>query len=238
MTVNYSMGFSCVLMFSGGRDSTVASIRLANQGYRLILVTVTSDHLEGISAVENRLIELKRHLPQDTLWALMSDHPVTSPNLCLAQRTCLPCFLKYTSLGVIVARMFKVPSLAFGFTKYQSTWPEQTPFAVEGFRRVLASFDIALELPVYDVVTKAEILKELGAFGLNTLSLEQKCTRQITNQEIPGHLIESATDEWSSALFASVSSNLSLDPSFMVMKQLHEIETYGSAQQTAIRKPR
>ncbi|HVB80636.1 MAG TPA: hypothetical protein VNE82_11915, partial [Candidatus Binataceae bacterium] len=36
---------ACVLMFSGGRDSTLAALRLSKESTSLTLVTVTSDHL-------------------------------------------------------------------------------------------------------------------------------------------------------------------------------------------------
>jgi hypothetical protein len=42
---------ACVLLFSGGRDSTISAIKLSAFFERLILVTVTSQHLVGMDAV-------------------------------------------------------------------------------------------------------------------------------------------------------------------------------------------
>ena len=218
------MDDSCVLMFSGGRDSTLAAVRLANSGKKLILSTVSSEHLEGISAVEQRLIELKRYLSEDTLWILYADTGLTAPGLNLAPNTCLPCFLKYTSLGVITARKFNTPSLSFGFTKYQSEWPEQTRYAVEKFRTVLNEFSINLEIPVYNITTKEKAIEELEGLGLTISALEQKCSRQIMNKEISLALLEKAIDEWTTALHLAVSSNLLLDPALISSRKLSDIK--------------
>lgn len=219
------MSYSSVLMFSGGRDSTLASVRLANRGKQLILATVTSEHLEGIASVKARLMELKHYLSEDTLWVLFPDDGVVSPALTVAPNTCLPCFLKYTSLGVIIARKFNIPSLAYGFTQYQSAWPEQTPYAIAGFREVLAAFAINLELPVYDVATKEEVIEKLRVLGLTDFSLEQKCCRQIMNQEIPLPLLEKAINEWSTALYSSVSSNIFHEPTILLSLKLGDINS-------------
>jgi PP-loop superfamily ATP-utilizing enzyme len=58
----------CILMFSGGRDSTLAAIRLAQEWEKLVLVTVTTEHLVGLGSVIKRLEELKLHLPGNTEW--------------------------------------------------------------------------------------------------------------------------------------------------------------------------
>lgn len=57
---------ACVLLFSGGRDSTIAAVRLSRSFERLFLVTITSEHLIGIASVRRRLSELKSRLPQTT----------------------------------------------------------------------------------------------------------------------------------------------------------------------------
>jgi len=59
---------SCVHMFSGGRDSTLAAVRLANRYEKLVLITVTTANLVGFKRVGQRLVELKHHLPSNTEW--------------------------------------------------------------------------------------------------------------------------------------------------------------------------
>ena len=211
-------------MFSGGRDSTLAAIRLANSRMNPILVTVSSEHLNGISAVEKRLAELKRYLPHDTLWIRLSDSGLIAPNLNLATKTCLPCFLGYVSLGVIIARKYNTPYLAFGFTKYQSDWPEQTPYAIKKLRKVLTQFGISLEIPVYDISTKDGSIKELCALDMTTSALEQKCSRQLTNEELPLFVLEKAIDEWMDALHLAITSNIELDPIFITSRNINDLE--------------
>jgi PP-loop superfamily ATP-utilizing enzyme len=57
---------ACLLMFSGGRDSTLAAVRMTRRGSPLILVTVSSSHLVGIDRVRRRLGELARIIPIET----------------------------------------------------------------------------------------------------------------------------------------------------------------------------
>jgi predicted subunit of tRNA(5-methylaminomethyl-2-thiouridylate) methyltransferase len=65
---------NCLLMFSGGRDSTIAAVRLAKRFTDLTLVTVSSDHLVGISAVKRRIEQIKPHLSSESEW-LQVDQP-------------------------------------------------------------------------------------------------------------------------------------------------------------------
>src|SRR5690349_13524159 len=91
----------CALLFSGGRDSSIAAIRLARTYPRLNLVTVSSDHLVGMNHVTVRLAELKRHLHPATLWhqAVYEGEPETGSELV---RTCLPCHAVYLLAGLTV----------------------------------------------------------------------------------------------------------------------------------------
>jgi hypothetical protein len=61
----------------------------------------------------------------------------------------LPCHHAYVVVSAALAKVIGTRRLAFGYAGYQSTWPEQTPQAVSSLRRVLARYDIVLELPVY-----------------------------------------------------------------------------------------
>lgn len=215
------MGDSSVLMFSGGRDSTLSAIRLARTGRRLILVTVTSQHLEGISAVKQRIVELRGYLSKGSRWISIPDTNINVPFLLnYSTRTCLPCFLKYTSIGVIIAKKFNINSLSFGFTHYQSGWPEQTPLAIEKFKKTLNQFGLNLDIPVYDLESKEKAIEELRTIGINSGALEQKCSRQIINEEIPLDIFEKAINEWAEALSLTILANLELDPVIAEIRHL------------------
>lgn len=118
--------------------------------------------------------------------------------------TCLPCHRSYTAIGAIVAERLKADSIAFGYTQYQSAWPEQTPYAIERLTHVLASRGISLELPVYDITTKSEAIAELGRYGLSTEALEQKCLRQLFNVELDPSRLEEEILIWEQALVQSL----------------------------------
>src|SRR5882757_8541657 len=60
-----------VLMFSGGRDSSVAALRMYEKGTMPILVTISSWHLTGIDRVRERVNEIKRRMPADIPWLII-----------------------------------------------------------------------------------------------------------------------------------------------------------------------
>lgn len=191
---------ACVLLFSGGRDSTIAAVRLNRAGHPLSLVTVTSDHLVGIEAVRARLVELKPHLPPETIWlhvlqpsGLPGDPDLRSP-------TCLPCHQSYAATGVIVANQLNSPRLAFGYARYQSDWPEQTPEATARLMAILARRGIDLVLPAYELATKQQAIDELRSYGLSADALEQKCTKQQTNVALDPTALKTELAGWERAL--------------------------------------
>ena len=196
---NVQDDLKCVLMFSGGRDSTLAAIRLARTYRSLILITVTSDHLIGIENVKRRVTQLKPHVSEKAEWLVVAQPPL--PRIeSLAAATCLPCQRAYAVIGAVIAMQRRVGDLALGYAKYQGTWPEQTPQAISKLKRVLEVFGIKVMFPVYDLNSKAEAQAELTRYGLAVESLEQKCLRQETNVEIPPALLERELDIWGTSI--------------------------------------
>ena len=49
----------CLLLFSGGRDSTVSAVLLSNEFDSINLITIKSVHLYGLKDVYKRLEELQ-----------------------------------------------------------------------------------------------------------------------------------------------------------------------------------
>lgn len=202
----------CILMFSGGRDSTLAAIRLANAGYDLTLVTITSDHLFGIDAVKRRLGELSNFLPNETEWLRIKQPSELQTDTSFYEQTCLPCHHAYVVVAGAVAGSLGITNLAFGYAAYQGTWPEQTPLATSRLRTVLESLGIRLLLPVYDLSSLLAAENELRSIGLSTLALEQKCSRQVTNVELADDQLQSQIALWERAILESA-------------RKLHLIET-------------
>jgi predicted subunit of tRNA(5-methylaminomethyl-2-thiouridylate) methyltransferase len=170
-----------VLMFSGGRDSSVAAVRMSEQGIRPVLVTITSWHLHGIDRVRERIREIKPRMPADIPWLIIRQPVELRTDTSFYEQTCLPCHHAYVVAGAVIAAKAGVMSLAFGYTSYQSEWPEQSPLAVERLTSVLDRHGIELVLPVYDLRSREEVFEELTASCLSKAALEQKCIQQVRN---------------------------------------------------------
>ncbi len=204
-------GSACVLMFSGGRDSTIAAARLSKSFGRLLLVTVSSGHLTGLENVRRRVAQLRTLLPQGSEWMQVAQPalPVVEP---FAYRTCLPCQHAYIATGALIAKGEGIADLAMGYAGYQGAWPEQTPYATAGAARVLRKEGIRLRLPVYDLRSKEEALAELARLGLGPESLEQKCLRQESNVDLDGAALKEETDRWLASIAATIGAPDAVSP--------------------------
>lgn len=194
----------CVLMFSGGRDSTLAAIRLYESGINPLLVTVTSEHLAGLASVEVRLAELKRILPAEIMHFQLEQPCDLRVNQNFYSRTCLPCQHAYVVVAAWIAKKYDITRIALGYSGYQSDWPEQTPLATASLERVLDRYGLELSLPSYSFVSKDEVKILLSGYGLSTESLEQKCIRQIHNIALSPGLLEQEILGWERAIGTSL----------------------------------
>ena len=199
-----AQGSGRVLMFSGGRDSTLAAVRLAADRLPISLVTVSSSHLVGIERVKGRLAEIASRLPPDTSWIHVRQPDELRTDTSFYERTCLPCHHAYVVASGVLARVLGASRIAFGYAGYQQDWPEQTPAAVSSLRRVLARHGIALELPVYDLPSKEAAIAELTSLGLSTAALEQKCTVQVTNVVLAEEKLLQQVGLWETAIDRSM----------------------------------
>lgn len=190
----------CILMFSGGRDSTLSAIRLSEQYDHIVLVTVTSNHLCGVVHVKERLRELKRKLMCSADWLLVRQPENLNVNTSFYAPTCLPCHHAYIAVGVCVANTLGAKYIAFGYVGYQQHWPEQTANATTRLKYILEKFTLKLLLPVYEIERKDEAINMLEGYGLTSISLEQKCTQQINNIELEPEQLASELAEWESAI--------------------------------------
>jgi hypothetical protein len=213
----------CILMFSGGRDSTLAAVRLHHRGYIPVLVTVTSAHLTGIQIVRQRLLELKAILPEDTRWYTIRQPQQLHTDTSFYERTCLPCHHAYTVVGVALAMSFRCSHLAFGYVQYQRDWPEQTPLAIERLSAIVSEFGIKLLLPVYNVTSRDRAIEELTANGLSGVPFEQKCTIQVTNIALPDDKLKAQIDLWDRAIRRSAASLHLIDTAIIDSGTLKEL---------------
>ncbi len=144
---------ACVLMFSGGRDSSIAALRLVKRYSKVILVTVTSDHLFGIETVYQRLSEIKRFMPESAEWYCVKQPASLLTDVTFYAPTCLPCHHSYVVLGSLLAEQNNIKDIAFAYAGYQAAWPEQTSYSIKRLKGLLNDFGFNLILPVRGIST-------------------------------------------------------------------------------------
>ncbi|QBK03792.1 hypothetical protein DW355_02500 [Hylemonella gracilis] len=196
-----------ILMFSGGRDSTLAALRLHRAGHSLKLVTITADHLFGINNVEQRLRELASLLPPDTEWLQIPQPALRGTQHFFHKQTCLPCQSAYVVTGVNIARQTGIRNIALGYAGYQGGWPEQGPQATRILESTLKQHGLELKLPVYDIESRASAVQELKTNGISEMALEQKCIRQVNNVELEGATLFSQLELWGKAIDEELSKS-------------------------------
>lgn len=203
-----------LLMFSGGRDSTLAALRLHEAGHSLKLVTVTTEHLFGLNNVKRRLREIAAVLPADTEWLQIVQPPLLETRHLFHLQTCLPCQSAYVVTGVSVARQAGIGKIALGYASYQAGWPEQGLQATKVLEQTLTRHGFELMLPVYDIASRWKAIHELRERGVSELALEQKCTRQVNNVELEGSVLSQQLELWANAIDQELSkSSVLLDVS-------------------------
>ena len=105
-----------MLMFSGGRDSTLAALRLGELTDRpLTLVTITSSHLVGIDRVRRRLGELARLLPQESRWLNIRQPTELLTDTSFYDQTCLPCHHAYVVASAAISKSLALGTVALGY---------------------------------------------------------------------------------------------------------------------------
>ena len=217
---------TCALMFSGGRDSTLAAVRLMKLGYELLLITVVSEHLVGVEAVTRRLRELHdRSCIAGGQWLLVEQPMELSMLMQTHLQTCLPCHTAYAGVGLRIAIDGDVQELAFGYTGYQSSWLEQAPPAIAALTHQLERHGIDLLLPVLDLESKQAAIMELRANGLCPDALEQKCLQQQFNASLGPEQAHAETDRWECALASSFAAARNVD---LRVLQRVEIDDLGA----------
>lgn len=210
----------CILLFSGGRDSSIAAVRLSSEFSRLILITVTTGHLDGIEAVHKRLLELKQFLPERAGWvrAIAANESLVRIG---AVESCLPCHRQYLTIAVSVAVREGIRNIALGYAGYQSEWLEQTPLAIDRLRTVLAELNLNLLLPAGDLRSKDEAKGILRERGLSDFALEQKCLKQQFNDnDLTAEQVAAEVDAWGRELRLA----FTMPPAGMVLKPMVRVK--------------
>lgn len=163
-----------ILLFSGGRDSTLAALRLFQQYHSITLLTFSTERLDGLSNVYKRYEELRRHIKFDAYVLRLSGE---NPRSIQFADSCLNCQANYISAAISTMKQLSIRILAMGFTRYQAYLPEQNKTATRLLgKEVFSKRGIRMILPVYRFTSKEQIDLELNKYsGISKESLEQKC---------------------------------------------------------------
>ena len=185
----------CVLLFSGGRDSTLSAVCLAKKYRYIYLTTVQSIHLHGIENVYLRLEELQPYLRGKCTWELyrkIENLPINS----LKITTCLPCHAYYIALVQNLAIAKNIKNISLGYVGYQNCWEEQSEYAKEALRKYVKEIGLNLVLPVESITEKDEMKQQLKILGLTENALEQKCLKSAFNVHLKDSEIKDQVDAW------------------------------------------
>ena len=174
------------LLFSGGRDSSLACCVLANRGCKIHLLTFNNGATIQLDLADQRYEELnekfsdailqRKLIPSYSLFKeialknLEEDFEKYETNL-----ICMGCKLAMHVISLIYCLENKIPVIADGYTDYQKQWIEQMPEAIESVRKFHSEYNIKYINPVYSENSKEQVKEKLLGFGLSTESLEGKC---------------------------------------------------------------
>jgi len=176
----------CVLLFSGGRDSSLACIELAKQDYTLYLLTFDNGAILNLNYSNQRYKELKKLLPNKiksrivlpsfglfkeiSLKGLENDFSKYKKNL-----ICMGCKLTMHVLSLSYCIEKNIKNIADGYTEYQKDYMEQRPEVISEIKKLHSEFGVRYLNPVYDVTDVKEIKKRLMIAGLSPESMEGSC---------------------------------------------------------------
>ena len=174
------------LLFSGGRDSSLACCVLANRGCKIHLLTFNNGATIHLDLADQRYDELngkfsdailqRRLIPSYTLFKeialknLETDFEKYETNL-----ICMGCKLAMHVISLIYCLENEIPVIADGYTDYQKKWIEQMPEAIETVRKFHGEYNIKYINPVYNENSKEHVKEKLLKFGLSSESLEGTC---------------------------------------------------------------
>ncbi|MFJ1759013.1 hypothetical protein ACIOD2_01780 [Amycolatopsis sp. NPDC088138] len=172
-----------VVLFSGGRDSTLAAVRCIINGQHPILINFDTGFGTGRSLVNNRIDELEDCFGKDRI--TFGNVPIYGLVRSVACRDLVEDVQKYGAnlipLGeslamhaaaIVIAKQLSASHVVNGFSGYQSNLPEQIPTSISTIRRFVESYDIKLITPLAKSTYVQDVQYELIQYGITPKSLE------------------------------------------------------------------
>ncbi|MGW2307716.1 hypothetical protein [Actinomadura luteofluorescens] len=173
-----------LVMFSGGRDSSLAACLEANVGHEVVLMTVRTGATIETDVVSTRVAEITRAFPSVTIRHIRphgmgifrrlaiadieDDFRAFGSNLILlGHQMAIQCE------AIVSALRFGIQRTVTGFSSYQAAeYMEQMPVAIEVSRSLFAEYGLFFETPIRRYDSLDEVKYQLLDFGITTKSLE------------------------------------------------------------------
>ncbi|WP_198420906.1 hypothetical protein [Massilia atriviolacea] len=173
-----------LVMFTGGRDSTLAACHLMLQGIPVQLYSANSGCSLHRGILAHRVDELRRRFGELVVGHTVED--ISGAFRAIAIEHIEADILKYRKNLVLLGEKLAIHAhlvdfcrrngiavVNDGITNYQKEFPEQRLVAKEFFVKMMDKFDIAYHSPIYEFAQSADDVKyKLLQLGISTKSLE------------------------------------------------------------------
>ena len=175
-----------VLLFSGGRDSSLAVVRLIEMGYKIHLLTFDNGATEDIAKSNLRLSEYSDEIKKNIITRKIINSKELFKKIALSNietdithfqknLICMGCKMAMHTISLNYCLKNGIKVIADGYTYYQKEWPEQMPKAIDEIKKFHGQYGVKYVNPVYDIRSKEKAKEELDSYELSTNSLEGKC---------------------------------------------------------------
>lgn len=204
----------CLVFFSGGRDSLLASCLLCEQGFRVHLVyfengaglqarnamltaqrfaSVYGDMVGSIGVVSTAGIWREFFLPYHQLTP--SEVVQRWGELPVSQFNCLTCRSAMYAWAIMFCRAAGIRYIAEGARKCQN-WPIMQPSMIERFRGLLSAYSLQLLLPVHDVASDWQLKNQLLMRRIVPKTWEPQCLIGVPlpNGALPSRKVQEAVE--------------------------------------------
>jgi 7-cyano-7-deazaguanine synthase in queuosine biosynthesis len=183
LTNSLSKDDAVAILFSGGRDSTLAALIYYRARKYLHLLSFDSGLGYGGDLREVRVKELTRAFGEDShVWRLLPNYGLVRA-ICFSelvddiktdgyQLILLGESLAMVTRAIRYCILHGIDSLVSGASGYQGDFAEQQPGAINFFRDVCSEYGIDFVTPVLGYSSEQQVKDELLMSGLSTKSLE------------------------------------------------------------------
>ena len=196
---------SVLLMYSGGKDSTLAAMRLKNLGYHVYFIHFDNGYMldtdkpyltykYALSDFENFSFPYEFHsisiknLFSNFFYEWKKEHGENLENGNIdSEIRCLACRSAMYKVTLDIARNYGFSLIAEGARICQKFLIEQ-PIMIKRFKELASQYGIEVLYPVFDLIDDKEEIGELLKYGLSSKTWESKCllgreAKEKTNED-------------------------------------------------------